>query len=106
MISNRTEFLQRVKNTVLSVEPTAKVFLYGSRARGDWNEESDWDFLILTNQPKINYLIERSFRHPLYRIEWEVGEIISSVIYNSKEWEYKYSITPLYQNIKKDGIEL
>ena len=35
--------MQRIKQNVLEVDPQAEVWLYGSRARGTANEESDWD---------------------------------------------------------------
>ncbi|KJJ85158.1 Nucleotidyltransferase domain protein [Candidatus Omnitrophus magneticus] len=27
-----------------------KIFLFGSRARGDFREDSDWDFMVLLNE--------------------------------------------------------
>lgn len=47
MISN-SEFLNSVKATVLSYLPEAKVLLFGSRARGDFNGHSDFDLLVVT----------------------------------------------------------
>ena len=43
----REELLQRVKQAVHKVEPEADSLLYGSRARGDAQAESDWNFLKL-----------------------------------------------------------
>lgn len=42
--------LQDIKEAVLSVDAAAGVLLFGSRARGDFDEESDSDVLILTNE--------------------------------------------------------
>ncbi len=42
--------LNNISLQVHSVLPDAEVLLYGSRAGGDWHEESDWDILILTTQ--------------------------------------------------------
>lgn len=39
-----------IKATVLSYLPDAKVLLFGSRARGNYNEQSDYDILIITKQ--------------------------------------------------------
>ncbi len=49
MISE-TEILSRIKRTVLDREPSAKIYLYGARARGDARRDSDWDLLILLIQ--------------------------------------------------------
>jgi uncharacterized protein len=43
------ELLQQIKELVCAIEPTAKVFLYGSRARNDARPDSDWDILILVD---------------------------------------------------------
>jgi len=40
--------MQKIGRTARSVAPTAKrVLLFGSRARGDEHEDSDWDVLVL-----------------------------------------------------------
>ena len=41
------DLLKQVKNAVQEIEVEAKILLYGSRARGDSIDQSDWDFLIL-----------------------------------------------------------
>ena len=33
--------------------PGSSLYLYGSRARGDYHEDSDWDLLILLNKSDI-----------------------------------------------------
>ena len=38
MTATDTEFLHRVKATVQVIDPTAEVWLFGSRARGDARE--------------------------------------------------------------------
>lgn len=43
------ELLQRCKRAVRQVVPDADVILYGSRARGDADEYSDYDILIIAN---------------------------------------------------------
>ena len=58
--------------------PEAEIFLYGSRSRGDALSESDWDFLILVNGFISDERTDR-IRHRLYEIEWESGEVISSI---------------------------
>ncbi len=43
----RSPLIEQVKQAILEIEPRAEIVLYGSRSRGDFGEESDWDFLVL-----------------------------------------------------------
>jgi len=36
----------------------------------------------------------------------ELDEPISTFVYSKTDWETKFFFTPLYQNIKKEGIKL
>ena len=80
-------------------EPSAKIYLYGSRAKEVAKPESDWDLLILLNKNKITREIERSITYPLYDLEFDTGELISPMVYAENEWNTKYSITPFYHNV-------
>lgn len=98
--------LKKIKESILKEAPDAKIFLYGSRARDEENNLSDWDILILLNQVNITSALERKISYPLYDIEFEIGEIISPMIYSVSEWETKYKVTPFYQNVMKERVEL
>ena len=100
------DILNQIKNIVLSKEPSAKVLLYGSRARGNERKDSDWDLLILVKQDKISYDYEKQITDSLYDLEFETGEIISPMVYSETEWNTKYSVTPFYQLVMKDAKPL
>jgi uncharacterized protein len=102
MVANNV-ILQKIKLIILKQEPTAKIYLYGSRARGSATSDSDWDLLILLNKDTISNEVEQSITFPLYDLEFETGEIISPMVYSEKEWNSKYSITPFYSNVMKEG---
>ncbi|MER3497893.1 MAG: hypothetical protein C4308_04290 [Chitinophagaceae bacterium] len=42
--------LNEIKKAVLQIDHSADVILFGSWARGDFKDESDWDILILTSK--------------------------------------------------------
>jgi hypothetical protein len=65
--------------------------------------DSDWDLLILLNKDKITTEVERSITYPLYDLEFEIGEVISPLVYSEKDWNSKYSVTPFYSNVMKEG---
>ncbi|MCB0564168.1 MAG: nucleotidyltransferase domain-containing protein [Phaeodactylibacter sp.] len=57
----------------------AETILFGSRARGDYGSDSDWDFLILLNSPGTSE-VEELIRNKIYDIELETEEVITSII--------------------------
>ena len=95
--------LKKIKQIVLDRDPSAKVYLFGSRARGAMKPDSDWDLLILLNQDKISVEAERNVTYPLYDLEFEIGEVISPIVYSEKEWNSKHSVTPFYSNVMREG---
>jgi len=97
--------LARIKNQVKEIDPDAEIILYGSRARGDDRPDSDWDILILINN-SADIETEKIFRHKLYEVELELGEAFSTFVYNKQEWDSKYWMTPLHENISTEGIFL
>ena len=102
-MTNQQIILERIKGIVLGKDPLAKVYLYGSRARGTMKPDSDWDLLILLNNDKITTDIERNVTYPLYDLEFEIGEVISPMVYSEKEWNSKHSITPFYSTVMREG---
>lgn len=94
----------QVEEAVHTIDPAAKVILFGSRARGEAREDSDWDFLILTTQI-VTPELEDEFRRKLYDLELKYEQVISSVIENDKNWE-NYLNSEFYKNVHADGIEV
>lgn len=103
---NRAKLLDQVKRAVRALEPTADVVLYGSRARGDATDESDWDFLILLDGP-VDDARTDAVRHRLYEVEWSSGEVLSSVVRSRQDWQTpRYRAMPFYRQVERDGTTL
>ena len=77
MQRTREEILQSIKVILHSVAPDGKVILFGSRARGDAREDSDWDLLILLDKPQIESSDFDKISYPLYELGWQEGEQFS-----------------------------
>jgi predicted nucleotidyltransferase len=102
-MTDQQNVLDRIKRIILDRDPSAKVYLYGSRARGTMKSDSDWDLLILLNKDKITADVEKNVTYPLYDLEFEIGEVISPMVYSETEWNTKYRVTPFYSNVMKEG---
>lgn len=98
----KQEITERVKKSVESIDPQAKVILFGSRARGDFKNNSDWDFLILTSV-NSDENFKSKIREVLIDTELEAEQVISTLIYSQQNWK-NYKSTTLYKNITSDGV--
>lgn len=70
---DRVLIRDRITKTIHEKDPHTEAFLFGSRARGDYKPDSDWDILILIDEAKVTNEIEDKFRNGLYDIELESG---------------------------------
>ena len=104
MTATDTEFLHRVKATVQAIDPTAEVWLFGSRARGDAREDSDWDFLVLTDQP-VEVALKYAIWDGLTELEWLTGKLINPAVVEKNAW-ITHRFAPFVQNTRQEGIPL
>jgi predicted nucleotidyltransferase len=103
---DRDTLLKQVKESVLEVEPTAELILYGSRARGDSRTGSDWDFLVLVEGPVDDKRVD-AIRHRVYEIEWDSGQVLSVIVRGRQEWSSQpLNGTPFHRNVETEGVVL
>ena len=106
-MNNKEKYIAKlIKSKIYQKNPDAEVILFGSHARGEAQIDSDWDILILLNNLSVDRKTEKEYREELFDIELEIGEPISTFVFSRNDWETKHSITPLYQDIKQEGISL
>lgn len=106
MTSKEKQIFRLISNRIKELDATAVVVLYGSHARGQALQDSDWDILVLLDKNNVTLSIEQEFRHHMLDIELEIGEPISVIVRSKMIWESKYRITPLYKSIKTEGVQL
>ena len=94
--------IQELKRQLL---PNERVILFGSQARGDNRDDSDWDLLVLINKEKKTIEDEDFYGYPFDKIGWNYGVAINAILYSTEEWS-KRKITPFYKNVEKEGIEI
>lgn len=81
------------------------LWLYGSRARGDFRPDSDWDLLVLIPKDKLALEDYDNFTYPLTELGWKLNKPINPVLYTQKEWANRY-FTPFYNNVEHDKVVL
>lgn len=103
---NDKKIISRIKEAIKNEDSNAQVILFGSRARNEEKIDSDWDILVLLSKSIVNIQDEQKIRHKLYDIELDTGETLSTFVYSVDDWNTRLSVTPLYDNIKREGIYL
>lgn len=101
------EILKLLKKSIPEIAPEACVYLFGSRARGDYRPDSDVDLLILLPDSyegmdfvKRNEEISSALYYLSLEYEIDISPIITvNKIYYKRE-------TPFTLNVKKEGIKI
>ena len=95
----KSKILNCIKQKVTFFDNTAIVMLFGSRVKGNYKSESDWDILVLVNKKAII----NDIKDELLNIEIEFEICIHALIFEVTDWEEK-AVMPLYKSIKTEGI--
>ncbi len=75
--------INQIKQTAKSFLPNSKIILFGSRARKEENDESDYDILIITEttiDPKEKFPVRTKIRKALLKYN-----ILSDILIQSDE---------------------
>ncbi len=100
------EILQKIRASVQEIVPDAKVFLFGSRARGDWHDESDWDILVLTEN-EVGRNLKNKLHQNLYSVSCEIGGyFINSIVVQEADWFNNAAYYALRLNVEPEKISV
>jgi len=94
--------ITEIRSTLLQT----KFSLFGTKARGTSDLESDLDLLIEI-PGKITESIRKDIIHLIFDINLEYNTNISGLIVSEAEWESPpYSMLPIYSYIREEGVSL
>ena len=80
----------------------AKIILFGSKARGDDDEESDIDLLIITNS-KLSWHSECELLNIVHDAELKYGVIFGAIVFDAEYWRLQPDNSPFKQRIIAEG---
>lgn len=106
IIANQTIALKIIRESVDELLPDSSIFLFGSRARRDYSEESDYDLMIITENAQNS--IERRLVKAMIRKKLARNKIPADIIIQTKaEVELNKKITGhIVRQVLKEGIPL
>lgn len=108
-----TELISKIGNEITSrlIDTYGKkiksIILYGSYARGDNNEDSDMDIMVLFDCPHDEVI---GYRKDISKIASRIGlenDILVSIVFRDLDsFNNGYNSLPFYQNVVKEGQTL
>jgi len=101
----RAKILSMIRDTIREAEPNAQIILYGSRARGDAREDSDWDVLAIVDKPRLSLSDRSRLQYPIWDKGLDMGEEINVFSYTRKQWE-QAPPSMFKHNVMTEGIAL
>lgn len=100
------DIIQKIRGVARETLPQrSKVFLFGSRARNDAREDSDWDLLILLDKENGNVSDIEKYVCPFMELGYDANVEINPILYTQKEWDRR-KFTLFHHNVERDGIEI
>ena len=86
--------------------PVRDVVLFGSKARGDSEEGSDIDLLLLTDQP-LHWKERHAIVDALFEVEMKHDVVISIVVNTVYDWQEGIcTVLPIHEEVSREGVAI
>jgi uncharacterized protein len=106
LAKNQRQALAELRQRIIGTFDIEAINLFGSVSRGEADEESDIDLLIITRIP-----LRRIVRHQITDIVCEINlkydTNLSTLVVDQESWNTGvFSVLPLHDEILREGIAL
>ena len=103
------ELLQKLTDHSKKVfgDDLKNVILYGSYARGDYDDESDIDVMIMVDLPMNEIWSRRKeINHFCSQLNMEYSVFISPMLQNVSHFNKWKDTMPFYRNVSNEGVRV
>ncbi|TVY11853.1 nucleotidyltransferase domain-containing protein [Paenibacillus cremeus] len=97
--------ISKLKERIAVLFKLKSMILFGSKARGDYEEWSDVDLLILVDEEK-NWSNREKLSDITLDINMEFDTQLTCILENATNWEMESVWLPLKDNIIQEGIAI
>lgn len=86
------------------VTPVERIVLFGSKCRGDDDDESDIDLLVLTSR-RLSRPERHAVTDALFPVQMTHGVVLSTVVVAVSDWTAGLvSAMPIHEEVEREGV--
>jgi len=84
--------------------PVERLIVFGSAARGQADEGSDLDVMVITREP-ATHRMRNAMSDVIFEINLEYDTNLSIIVVDAKSWDAGIlTQTPLHAEVERDGV--
>lgn len=100
------EVIDKIREVAYRVLPEGSaLYLYGSRARGDYRENSDWDLLALLPAHNMSKDDKLNLSCDFWEEGLRINQDFNTFVYTQNEWD-SAPVSLFKYNVHNEGIKI